>query len=324
MREPYRLPSGDAIVATASIGVAVATEGSRQASDLFREADLALYRAKDSGRDGYALFDDDLRARTVARVDAEHRLRRALEEGLLRLRYQPIVSLATGQIIGAEALVRLDDPERGLLPPSEFIEVAEETGQIVELDAVVLEESIRQLAEWSSLAEYGFQRIAVNITARSLEQVGFAERLDGLLQRYAVDGDLLRIELTERSLLASNPQVRASLEQIAALGVGIGLDDFGTGYSALAYLQNFSLHFLKVDRSFVSRLGDGPREAAIVGAIVDLAHAHALTVIAEGVETEEQLTALSAMGCDRGQGFFFSRPVPATELEALVRSRPSW
>ena len=324
LREPYRLPTGETLVATASIGVAVAADSARAPSDLFREADLALYRAKDFGRDGYALFDDDLRATTVARVGAERRLRRGLEEGLLRLRYQPIVSLSTGQVIGAEALVRLDDPELGLLTPADFIEVAEETGQIVDVDAVVLEEGVRQLAAWSPLSAHGFRRLAVNVTARSLEQPGFADRLASTLAAHGVDGSLLRVELTERSLLASNPQVRASLHAIAALGVGIGLDDFGTGYSALAYLQRFSLQFLKIDRSFVSRIGRGPREDAIVAAIVDLAHAHALTVIAEGVETVEQLDVLRLMGCDRAQGYYFGKPMPAEDLAAFVRSAPRW
>jgi EAL domain-containing protein (putative c-di-GMP-specific phosphodiesterase class I) len=318
------MPTGETLVTTASIGVAVATDSTRLPSDLFREADLALYRAKDFGRDGYALFDDDLRATAVARVGAEQRLRRALEDNLLRLRYQPIVSLSTGRVVGAEALVRLDDPELGLLTPVDFIEVAEETGQIVDVDAVVLEEGVRQLAEWSGLASYGFRRLAVNITARSLELPGFADRLGALLERHDVDGSLLRVELTERSLLASNPQVRASLQAVSALGVGIGLDDFGTGYSALAYLQRFSLNFLKIDRSFVSRLGGGPREDAIVAAIVDLAHAHAMSVIAEGVESAEQLAALRTMGCDRAQGYFFGKPMPADELVRLVRAGTRW
>jgi len=325
LRQPYVLsPGADSIVATVSIGIAVAESADRTPNDLYREADLALYRAKDAGRDQYALFDDALRAKAVARLEAEGLLRRAVTEDLLVPLYQPIIDLTNGRIIGMEVLARIKDPDRGLVVPEHFIDVAEETGLIVEVDARMFELAVGQFARWSTTEGVSLRRMSVNVSARSLEDPTFVDRLRRALAWYAVAGSSIRVELTERSLLTTNPAVRDSLRRITDLDVAVGLDDFGTGYSALAYLQRFHLHFLKIDRTFVSRLGQSARDDAVVAAVIDLAHAHDLLVIAEGVETTAQLERLRAMGCDRAQGYLMGKPMASDLVEALVRGEPRW
>ena len=302
LRDPYELASGHRLVSTVSLGIAVAGAGDRTAADLFREADLALYRAKDGGRDRRAVYDDALRARAVARLDAEYRLRRALADDALEVHLQPIVALEGGEPRSWEALVRVRDPELGLLQPASFIEVAEETGLIADLDTCVMERAV------ALLATDAFSCIAVNVSGRTLEQPMWLARLRSALAAHAVTGDRLLVEITESTLLEANPVVDRTLAALRHLDVRVGLDDFGTGYSAMAYLQRFELDFLKVDRSFVAQLGSSARAEATIRAVVDLAHAHGLVVTAEGVETREQADVLRAMGCDLGQGWLFGRP----------------
>jgi diguanylate cyclase (GGDEF)-like protein/PAS domain S-box-containing protein len=325
LRRPYQVEGRDeAVVTSASIGIAVASSPDRTHHDLYREADLALYRAKDGGRDQYALFDDELRARLEARVSAEALLRRALADELVVPYFQPLVDLSTGHIRAVEALARIIDPVRGVVEPVDFIEAAEDTGLIVELDVRMFELAVRQFARWATDPAVALRRISTNVSARSLGDAGFVERMRKAMTWYAVPGSALRVEITESSLLASNPVVTESLRRIAELGADVGLDDFGTGYSALGYLQQFDLRFLKIDRSFVGQLGRSRRDDAVVGAVIALAHAHDLTVVAEGVETTDQLDALRAMGCDRAQGFLIGRPIPADELADLVRANHTW
>jgi diguanylate cyclase (GGDEF)-like protein/PAS domain S-box-containing protein len=324
LRRPFDLgPAAESLVATVSIGISLAVDDAgRTPGDLYREADLALYRAKDSGRDQYALFDDELRARADRRLAAETLLRRALAENLLVPVFQPIVDLVDGKVHAAEALVRIQDGDR-LLLPADFIDVAEETGLIVEVDARMFE---RVAAECARLLDSGvlLRRLTTNVSARSLEDHGFVPRLQKALRWHGVPGSMVRIELTERSLLAASPTVKESLARIHDMGVAVGLDDFGTGYSALAYLQSFQMQFLKIDRSFVSRLGTSARDDAVVAAVIDLAHAHELVVVGEGVETPEQLAALRRMGCDRAQGYLMGRPMSAAALDELLSSDPVW
>lgn len=325
LREPYDLgPSADSLVATVSVGVSIATTGDRNHVDLYREADLALYRAKDAGRDQYALFDDALRAQAESRLNAEKVVREALATDRLVPYFQPIVDLHDGQIRAVEGLVRIRAEDGTVVGPVTFIDVAEETGLIVELDVRMFELVVAEYARMASDPSLGLRRVSANVSARSLEDPTFAERLRRALVKYDVDGDDIRIELTERSLLTSSPVALESLRRMLELGLQMGLDDFGTGYSALAYLQRVPLRFLKIDRSFVSRLGRTPSDNAVVAAVIDLAHAHELLVIAEGVETHEQLAALRAMGCDRAQGFLLGRPMPAAQLEELLRTDPRW
>jgi predicted signal transduction protein with EAL and GGDEF domain len=324
LRRPYIIDdAADSLVVTVSIGISIASTADRSHGDLFREADLALYRAKDSGRDQYALFDSALRSRVDARMEAENLLRRSLAEGLVTPFFQPLIDLTTGRIRSVEGLARIALPDGRIVAPAEFVDVAEETGLIVELDARMFELGMRQFAQWSTKPDLGLRSISTNVSARSLEDSTFVDRMRRAMAWYGVDGSSIRMEITERSLLAPSPVVVESLRRVAELGIMVGLDDFGTGYSALAYLQRFHLTFLKIDRSFVSQLGNR-RDDAVVAAVIDLAHALDLVVVAEGVETVEQLAALRSMGCDRAQGFLMGRPLPAKELEALVRTLQTW
>jgi diguanylate cyclase (GGDEF)-like protein/PAS domain S-box-containing protein len=324
LREPYALPGSDEpMVTTASLGIAVTADPRRNAADLLREADLALYRAKDAGRDRSALFDDELKTRVVARLDAEHRLRRAIDGGHLVALHQPVIQLSDGAITGVETLVRIQDPDVGLLPPVAFIDVAEDTGLIVEVDAWIVEHAVGQFAQWQA-AGLPTQHIAVNVSPRSLEEARFADVLGCALSRHGVEGMRVHVELTERSLLNSTAAAQRTLDALREMGVRVGIDDFGTGYSALAYLQRFALDFMKIDRSFVARLGTSVRDDAVVAAIIDLAHAHELEVIAEGVEEPGQLARLRSMGCDAAQGYLMGRPMRPEDVEALCRAGHTW
>ena len=323
IRRPFTAPQ-QPVVVTASMGVAVVGEAGRGQDDVYREADLALYRAKDAGRDRYALFDDELRARAVDRLDAEGRLRRALADGRLLVRVQPIVDLATGRIVGAEALVRVDDPERGVLGPDRFIELAEDTGLITEIDDHVAEVAVALAADPNRLGLGRLAEIAVNVSARSLETAHFPSRLQAALLRHGLPAERLSVELTERTLLDGTAATRASMDRLAAMGLRLGLDDFGTGYSSLSYLQRFALDFLKIDQSFVAQLGTDPRATAIVRGVVDLAHALGMLVVAEGVERPDQLAALRRLGCDRAQGYLFGRPMSPANLADLARQARTW
>jgi diguanylate cyclase (GGDEF)-like protein/PAS domain S-box-containing protein len=325
LRVPYSLDEAlDDLVATVSIGISIATSPSRSYVDLYREADLALYRAKDAGRDQYALFDDALRARADARMESETLLRQALADNALVALFQPIVDLSEGTISAAEGLVRVARPDGTFVAPQDFIEVAEETGLIVEVDSRMVELVVGEFKKLSTVDGVSLRRMTINVSARTLQDPAFVDRVRATLRWYDVAGEAVRIELTERSLLTTSPVVHESLERLAALGIHIGLDDFGTGYSALAYLQRFPLQFLKIDRSFVSRLGLSSRDDAVVAAVIDLAHAHDLVVIAEGVETANQLAVLRSMGCDRAQGYLLGRPMRSEDLEDLLRADPRW
>ncbi|WP_345713600.1 bifunctional diguanylate cyclase/phosphodiesterase, partial [Kineococcus glutinatus] len=311
LRAPHQLPgTPEPLVCTASVGVAVASSGS--ADELFRSADTALYRAKDLGRDRCAVYDSAMRDEARARHDSETRLRRALREDGLRLLWQPVVDLRERRTVAAECLVRLHDDVAGLLEPAAFVDTAEETGLIVDVDSWVLQAALRQLARWHGRGER--LQVAFNVSGRTLEHPAFAHRLASSVQRHGALGAGLLAEITERTLIDLSPPTRASLQELRSVGASIGLDDFGTGYSSLAYLDRFPLGFLKIDRSFVTPLGTSARADAVVEALIALAHAHGMVVTAEGVETELQAHRLLRMGCDRAQGWLFGRPVPAAEL----------
>jgi EAL domain-containing protein (putative c-di-GMP-specific phosphodiesterase class I) len=269
------------------------------------------------------VFDSALRLRVDARMDAENLLRRALAEGHVTPFFQPLIDLGSGHIRSVECLARIALPNGDIVPPAEFVDVAEESGLIVELDARMFELGIQQFAAWSTDPGLELRTISTNVSARSLEDPTFVERMRRAMTWYGVKGAAICVEITERSLLAPSPAVIESLRRIAELGIAVGLDDFGTGYSVLAYLQRFDLTFLKIDRSFVSQLGNR-RDDAVVAAVIDLAHALELLVVGEGIETPEQLAALRMMGCDRAQGYLMGRPLPPDELVALMRTCPSW
>lgn len=317
LRQPYVLPdTGEMLVCPVSVGITSTSRREVNAEDLLSEADLALYQAKDSGRDRYVIFDDALRLRARRRHLSEQLLRSALEKGWFTLRYQPISDLRTGAVVGAEALVRIADPGRAepILPDS-FIDVAEDTGLIVELDCWVLDTALTQLARWTQ-ARQGRRLpwLAVNVSARSMGHPRVVNRLLEGLRRHDLPPRSIKVELTEHSFLGTLPGGEGNLRRLLASGVPVGIDDFGTGYSALAYLQRFDLDFMKIDRSFVASVGQQERADAVVTAMVGLGHAHGMQVTAEGIENTRQARRLTEIGCDFAQGFHVGRPVQAAQL----------
>jgi diguanylate cyclase (GGDEF)-like protein/PAS domain S-box-containing protein len=314
----------DELIVGASIGVVVTGDDHADPAGLIRDADAAMYRAKEQGRGRAELFDEGMRVRVVGRLGKERALRRALQRDELRVHYQPVVSLPDLGVTGVEALVRWEHPERGLLAPAEFVPLAEETGLILELGDWVLAEACRQAAAWTGvLGEDRTLEVAVNLSTKQLSQADLAKRVAALLERYGLPPAqvALCLEITE-SLMLEDPMVTGGLlGDLARLGVRLAIDDFGTGYSSLAYLRRFPVHTLKVDRSFVSGLGLDADSRAVVAAIVELAHALGLEVVAEGVEEQVQLQALVDLGCDRAQGFLFAHPAPPEALAELLSRR---
>lgn len=295
-----------------SVGVVFVKGGEAGAAEVLRDADAAMYRAKGGGKGRFELFDAQMRASLVARLQTEADLRRALENGELRLHYQPVADLADGRLVGAEALVRWQHPERGLLAPAEFIAIAEDSGLIAPLGAWVLEEACRQALAWG-----GGRFVSVNLSPRQLSHSDVPALLERALAETGVDPALLELEITENVLMEQSAGALATLRQLKAMGVRLMLDDFGTGWSSLAYLKRFPLDGLKIDREFVDGLGSEPEDTAIVAAVLSMAAALELDVIAEGVETEAQLAWLRERGCGLAQGFLLGRPMPAQELAAL-------
>jgi diguanylate cyclase (GGDEF)-like protein len=317
LAEPFEI-DGMEVFAPASVGVAVAGEGS-DAEEVLRDALTAMTRAKERGRARTEVYDDEMHARAVRRLQTDSDLRHAIARHELRLHYQPEIDLRSGRYAGAEALVRWQHPERGLLPPAEFITLAEETGLIVPIGEWVLGEALRQLAAWRSDPDKP-SLVSVNVSVRQLGEPDFAAEVRHAVEASHVEPGALCLELTESSLMEARSV--PVLQAIHEMGVRLSLDDFGTGYSSLVYLRRFPLDFVKIDRQFVAGLQHGAQDTSIVRAIIDLAHALGLTVVAEGVETDEQATVLREMGCDIGQGYLWSRPVPAAELGASREATP--
>jgi diguanylate cyclase (GGDEF)-like protein len=308
----------DTAEVTASVGVAIAREGDADPGILLRDADLAMYQAKDRGRNQVALFDGEMRERTVARVDVERELRAAIAAGQFVLHYQPIVDTAAGTVLGVEALVRWQHPRRGLLEPSEFIPLAEQTGLIVDLGTWVLDEACRQMAEWDRDGVRPAGRMAVNVSARQLAHTDLPELVARTLERHGLSGDALTLEVSESAVMTSGVPGQV-IDRLKELGAQLSVDDFGTGYSSLSYLHRLPVDTLKIDRSFVENLGRDESAEVITSAILQLSHALELAVVAEGVETIDQMQELIGLGCHSMQGFFFSAPLPPDEMGAMLR-----
>ena len=289
------------------------------ADELLRNADLAMYRAKADNSGGYAVFEPEMHADLVTRLELEEDLRSALDRGEFEVWYQPTVSLSDARWVGCEALLRWRHPTRGLVPPAEFISVAEETGLIVELGTWVLHQACQQAAEWRrTRPEVLGLGVAVNVSPHQLRAPGLLETVDAALRLAGIPASLLTIELTESVLVEHTEQMRDLLAALKARGVRLAIDDFGTGYSSLSYLHRFPVDVLKVDRSFVSGMASGSDEEELTRTIVRLGHSLGLTVIAEGIEDEGEMQSLQDMSCDLGQGYLFSQPVPAERVAELA------
>jgi len=310
------------IVMTASIGVALADPSYRSASELLRDADIAMYRAKSEGRGRIELFDAAMHDGLVERLRLESELRGALAREELDLHYQPIVTLTDATLVGFEALLRWRHPELGSISPARFIPIAEETGLIVPIGAWVVEEACRQLAAWRSTGLVGASvGMNVNLSARQFTQGGVVQDVRRALERSGLPSSTLHLELTETVILGHSDTVRAAMDELRALGIRLAMDDFGTGYSSLNYLRRFPFDTLKIDRSFLQGVAGNPEDAQIVHTILLLAEAMNLAVVAEGVETEDQRQALMRVGCTIAQGYLFARPGSASDLTQWLGER---
>jgi diguanylate cyclase (GGDEF)-like protein/PAS domain S-box-containing protein len=320
LRRPFRLGESE-VVLTSSIGIAVGDAPGDTPETILRNADTAMYRAKERGRDRIELFDDELRARAVSRLLFENDLRRALRRDELVVHYQPSVDLLTGQINGVEALVRWDHPRRGLVPPDAFVELAAETGLIVPLGRLVLEQAVTDAASWAT-AHPGLADellLAVNVSARQLNDPGLPGQVEQVLAEHGWPVRGLALELTETELLDDADTTLHALSSLSELGVRLSVDDFGTGYSSLSYLHRFPMNIVKIDRSFVASIGVEPSGVAIATGVISMAHALDQVAVAEGIETVEQLEVLRELGCDWGQGYLFAEPMDATAVDVLLR-----
>jgi diguanylate cyclase (GGDEF)-like protein/PAS domain S-box-containing protein len=324
LRRPFGL-NGKEVFVRASIGVAMRGEGGEDADELLRNADVAMYMAKSQGKNRFEAFCPTMHSEMLRRLDLEADLRRAIEAGgEMVLHYQPTVVLQTGEIAGVEALVRWNHPERGLIPPLEFIPVAEETGLIVQLGEWVLREACMQAVAWDAAATGITRReppmtMSVNLSARQLQHESLVASVRAVLDETGLEPSRLILEITETAVMNDHVSTIVRLQQLKDLGVGLAIDDFGTGYSSLAYLRRFPIDVLKIDRSFVDGVTEGSQKAALLRTIVELGRTLNLKTVAEGIEEHEELDQLRSLECDLGQGYFFARPLGADVVGELLR-----
>ena len=311
---------GNVLTTSASIGICVHPEDGRDFDLLLQKADTAMYAAKEAGRNGYRFFNGEMNRHAQEHLRLQHRLRQALAGGELTLHYQPLIELAGGRVVGAEALLRWSDPELGDVSAARFIPVAEDCGLIVPIGAWVLEEACRQAQRWGD-AGLGDLTISVNLSSLQLRRGDFVESIAAVLDRSGLAPQRLELELTESVLLHDSKLTLETLGRLKATGVRLAIDDFGTGYSSLSYLRRIPIDTLKIDRSFVRNVATDPDSAAIVHAILQLARSLCLGAVAEGVESTDQVEFLRAAGCAQAQGYLFSPALSAVELEAWVRGR---
>lgn len=316
LRLPFMIESHELFM-TLSIGISLYPDDGIDAQALLKNAGVALYRAKEHGGNSYQFYTADMNSKAMKRLSLENNLRRAVERQEFEVYYQPKVEINTRQIVGMEALVRWQHPEMGIIFPSEFIPLAEDTGLIVPLGEWVLRAACLQIKEWE---EEGFASLtmAVNLSARQFQQQNLSQAVVRVLQETGMNPHHLELELTESSIMRNAESAVKTLNELKAMGVKISVDDFGTGYSSLGYLKRLPIDMLKIDKSFVHDVTTNPDDAALVMAIVTLAHNLRLRVIAEGVETEEQLSFLHLLRCDEWQGYLYSKPLPATAFRELL------
>jgi diguanylate cyclase (GGDEF)-like protein/PAS domain S-box-containing protein len=317
---PFKL-CGYETSTTASIGIAFSSDDYNNHEELLRDADIAMYRAKALGKAHYVMFDKGMHVRAMNLLQVETELRQAIDKRELMLQYQPIVSLENGKLCGFEALVRWDHPQRGLIPPDKFISVAEETGLIVPLGDWVLFEACRQMKEWEREFSSSLPiSMSVNLSSRQFAQANLLEQILQTLHTTGIDPNKLKLEITETVVMENVTMATEMLEHLRSLGIQLSIDDFGTGYSSLSYLHSLPIDTLKIDRSFVSRMNENNDNKEIVRTIILLAQNLGLAVIAEGVETREQVAMLNELKCNQGQGFFFARPLATDAAGKLIET----
>lgn len=302
---------------TPSMGISLFPHDGEDVDTLVKNADAAMYRAKELGRNGFQFFTEELSSKANERLTMEAALRRAVELGQLRLHFQPLVSLSTGQLVSAEALLRWEHPELGLVPPDRFIPLAEETGLIVPIGEWVLKTACRQAREWVKRYPF-FQSIAVNISGRQFQGGKLVKTVQQMLEQSGLSACHLELEITESYLMEKSEQAVITLDALKELGLSLSIDDFGTGYSSLSYLKRFAVDKLKIDRSFVRDVTTDPNDESIAKAVIALGHSLQMVIVAEGIETPEQRALLCQHGCDLAQGYLFSRPVPAEAFAQLL------
>jgi diguanylate cyclase len=320
LRAPFTLDGHDLFVG-ASIGIALYPENGETVDALIQSSDIAMYHVKTRGKNGFQFYASDMNSQFTTRLSLERELRNAIVNAEFRVYYQPQIDLETGGICGVEALVRWDHPRLGLIPPSDFLPLASETGLITQIDELVQATAFRDVAEWQRIG-LGAIRLSVNMTAAQLEQPAFLDQFIGSLSRAGLDPSAVKLEITESAIMQDLEAIVPKLRALRAHGVRIAIDDFGTGYSSLSYLQQFPVNTLKIDRSFVGDIRAEQGDASIVNAIVSMARGLDLDLIAEGVENRVQLNYLRARGCGEGQGFIFSRAVSEPALRLMLRDNP--
>lgn len=324
LSSPFNL-SGHEVFTSTSIGIALSSTGYDHPENMLRDADTAMYRAKAQGKACYEVFDKGMHTHAVYLLQMENDLRRALDREEFRVYYQPIVSLDTGHLAGFEALIRWQHPERGFVNPSDFIPLAEETGLIVPIGQWILKRACQQLAKWqwqSAANRHLF--MSVNLSSKQVVQTDLVDKITETLEETNVEAKYLKLELTESAVMDNADTAVRLLKRLKALGVQLSIDDFGTGYSSLGYLQRFPVNTLKIDRSFVGRIGEAAENIEIVRTIVSLAENMGMQVVAEGVETLNQLSQLRKLNCQYGQGYLFSRPVDPESVTSWISRTPHW
>jgi diguanylate cyclase (GGDEF)-like protein/PAS domain S-box-containing protein len=315
LNQPFILGEYE-VFSTASIGIALSSTGYEQTEDILRDADTALYRAKARGKACHAIFNQTMHHRALERLQLENDLRRVIEQDQLQLHYQPILNLKTQEVEGFEALVRWNHPTKGLIAPDQFIKIAEETGMIRSIGRWVLEEACKTVRFWQTHFPSAVHRfMSVNLSIQQLTQPDFLETVQEILLKTGCRPDCLRLEITESSIMNQDKMMISVLQQLRNLGIKLCIDDFGTGYSSLSRLYYFPIQTLKIDRSFVSGMSQSIGQAKIADAIIDLAHHLGMDVVAEGVETLEQLTTLKNWGCEYAQGYWIARPAAQEVIE---------
>ncbi len=316
LSKPFQIDTFE-VFTSASIGIIVSDEIMREPEDFLRDADAAMYRAKEAGKARYEIFDREMHAHNLNLLELETDLRKALERGEFALLYQPIIELSTGKVSEFEALLRWNHPRHGLVGPDDFVSVAEESGLIVPLGNWIIKEACRQLGEWQERTSTKLS-VSVNLSAKQLLHPSLIEEVRAVLKNTKLSSNQLKLEVTESTVMEHSERSMSVLSELAGLGVSLSTDDFGTGYSSLSYLQRFPFDRLKIDRSFVDEMGGNDKTAAIVKTILMLGENLGIEVVAEGIETDQQLESLMDLGCRLGQGFLFSRPISAEQVERLL------